>query len=352
MPGSNRFLAIEHRPRFLTIHDIVIMFELSDIAMPQSTDTPTPQLSVVAPCYNEELVIDEFYRRTKQACEDQGVSHEIVLINDGSADKTLELSCRLADRDPSVVVVDLSRNHGHQLALSAGLTVCEGERILIIDADLQDPPELLGEMIAKMEAGADVVYGKRRTRSGESRFKLLTASWFYRLIDRLSDTRIPTDTGDFRLISRRALDVLLRMPERHRFIRGMVSWIGFRQVPIEYDRDPRFAGETKYPFAKMLRFAVDAVTSFSTRPLRLAIYFGLASAVIGFGALFYALLAWLLLDTVHGWTSLLAAISLLSAAQLLVQGISGEYLGRLYEESKRRPLFVIRDIIRNPSQDA
>jgi len=303
-------------------------------------------LSVVAPCYNEESVLDEFYQRVTDACRQLTDQYEIVLVNDGSRDGTWTRLSALAAVDPHVVLVNLSRNHGHQLALTAGLSVCQGERVLIIDADLQDPPELLGPMMAVMDRGADVVYGQRRQRQGETRFKLATAAAFYRILSKLSDTQIPRDTGDFRLISRRALDVLQAMPERHRFIRGMVSWIGFRQEPFPYDRAPRFAGQTKYPFVRMLRFSIDAITAFSTRPLVLAIWLAMATALFGGAMLAWALYSWVVGITVTGWTTVICAMSLLSSGQLLMLGIMGEYLGRLYEQSKGRPLFIIERVVR------
>lgn len=304
------------------------------------------ELSVVSPCYNEEPGLREFVRRVTAACTAVSDDYEIVVVNDGSKDRTLEVMLELAEQHPELVVVNLSRNHGHQLALTAGLTVARGERVLILDADLQDPPELLGPMLDMMGDGFDVVYGKRRSRAGETAFKLATAKLFYRLIQRLTDTPIPTDTGDFRLMSRRALDVLLSMPERHRFIRGMVSWIGFKQTPILYDRDPRFAGETKYPLHKMVRFAIDAVTGFSTRPLTFAITLGVWTAVFSVVLVVYSLVSWMLGHTVPGWTSLLSAIGLLGSAQLVMMGILGEYVGRLYEQAKGRPLFIIERVYR------
>jgi dolichol-phosphate mannosyltransferase len=305
-----------------------------------------PYLSVVAPCYNEHLVLPAFHERVSAVCSKLGQPYEIVLVNDGSRDQTWETMLDLAGRDPHLVLVNLSRNHGHQLALTAGLSVSAGERVLIIDADLQDPPELVTEMLALSDArGADVVYGQRRTRSGETRFKLLSASLFYRLIELLSDTPIPRDTGDFRLISRRALDVLQGMPERHRFIRGMVSWIGFRQEPLLYDRDPRLAGATKYPLRKMLRFATDAITSFSIRPLRLAIAASIGTALFGLALIVYSLTSWAFGSTVVGWTSLMAAMAIFSSMQFLILGIFGEYLGRLYDQSKGRPLFIIESVV-------
>jgi dolichol-phosphate mannosyltransferase len=240
------------------------------------------------------------------------------------------------------------RNHGHQLALTAGLTVCRGERILIIDADLQDPPELLPDMMALIDQGADVVYGQRRQRNGESLFKRASASAFYKLIGRLTDVAIPTDTGDFRLMTRRVLDLLLVMPERHRFIRGMVAWIGGKQVPLLYDRQARVAGESKYPLAKMIRFAADAITAFSVVPLMASMTIGWVMAAVGFAFFVYSIVGWLMGVNLPGWTSLMAAVGLLGGMQFLMLGIIGAYLGRLYDQSKGRPLFMIRDIVGGP----
>jgi dolichol-phosphate mannosyltransferase len=301
-------------------------------------------ISIVAPCYNEELVLPEFHRRLASVCAALKTPHEIVLVNDGSRDHTWSVMNELAAHDPNLVCVNLARNHGHQLALTAGLHICRGRRILIIDADLQDPPELLPEMLERMDGGVDVVYGQRRKRAGETVFKRATAALFYRLVQRLSSVQIPCDTGDFRLISRRALDVLLSMPERHRFIRGMVSWIGFRQEPLLYDRDPRFAGETKYTLRKMLRFALDAVTSFSIKPLAIASYVGAFSCVAAFLLGAGAIGAWLMGGSA-GWLGLSALMTLLAGVQLLAIGVLGEYVGRLHEESKGRPLFIIEQII-------
>ena len=242
------------------------------------------------------------------------------------------------------------RNHGHQLALTAGLGVCRGERILVIDADLQDPPELLPDMLALMDReGADVVYGQRRQRDGESLFKRATAAAFYRLIGRMTDVEIPLDAGDFRLITRRVLDLLTAMPERHRFVRGMVAWIGGRQVPLPYDRKARVAGESKYPLAKMLRFAADAITAFSIVPLMASMTIGWVMAAVGFAFFVYSIVGWAMGHTLPGWTSLMAAVGLLGGMQFLMLGIIGAYLGRLYDQSKGRPLYMIRDIVGGPS---
>lgn len=305
-----------------------------------------PVISVVAPCYNEEETLPEFVRRVVGACAREGVPYEVVLVNDGSRDKTWVLMQSLAAKHPQLVCVNLSRNHGHQLALSAGLSIARGERVLVLDADLQDPPELLREMMALMDRGHDVVYAQRRTRRGESVFKLAACAAFYRIIDKLTETPIPLDTGDFRLISRRALDVLLSMPERHRFIRGMVSWIGFSQAPLLYDRDPRFAGETKYPLFKLVRLAKDGVTSFSNKPLTWASAVGFCFALFAFGLFVYSVVSWLWFDTPQGWASVMAGVALLGGVQLVVLGIIGEYLGRVYDQTKGRPLFIVQDVVR------
>ena len=306
-----------------------------------------PALSVVVPCYNEEPVLDTLHARLSAVCDGLGTDYEVVLVNDGSRDGTWARMSALADRDPSLVCVNLSRNHGHQLALTAGLSICRGEHVLVIDADLQDPPEALPEMLALLKReGADVVYGQRAARVGESWFKRLTAHVFYRVLGWLADAPIPPDTGDFRLMTRRVVDQFLAMPERHRFVRGMVSWIGFKQVPYRYERQPRAAGQTHYTVRKMLRFAWDAVTGFSTKPLVLP-----ARAGVLCGAA--AVLTWLL----AGWwglargevptVGLLAGLVLaLAGGQFLALGVMGEYLGRMYAEVRGRPLFVIERVVR------
>jgi dolichol-phosphate mannosyltransferase len=312
-----------------------------------------PSLSVVIPCYNEQEVLPEMYRRLTAACAAAVPSYEVVLVNDGSSDGTWPMMLDLAARDPHVVLANLSRNHGHQLALSAGLSMARGERVLVLDADLQDPPELLPRMMALMdEAGADVVYGQRVRRAGETVIKRVTAAAFYRFIGMLTEIPIPRDTGDFRLMSRRALDVLRAMPERHRFVRGMVSWIGFKQVPLPYERDPRFAGVTKYPYRKLVRMAIDAVTAFSVKPLALASIVGFVAALLALLLVAFAVGAWIRGVEVPGWTSLMAGIAFFSSIQLFVLGIIGEYLGRLYEQSKGRPLFVIERVVRSDRADA
>jgi dolichol-phosphate mannosyltransferase len=308
-----------------------------------------PFISIVAPCFNEEEVLPEFYRRAKAVCDKLQAPHEIVLVNDGSRDHTWETMEQISAKDSSVVCVNLSRNHGHQLALSAGLTVCNGERILVIDADLQDPPELLPQMLDLMDRGAEVVYGQRRARAGETWFKRITAAAFYRILESLTETKIPRDTGDFRLMSRRAVNVLTAMPERHRFIRGMVSWIGFNQKPLLYDRDARYAGETKYPLRRMFRLSLDAITSFSIKPLALASLVGVVAAALSVFLLLFTLASWLTGGNAAGWTSLMAAMTFIASLQFILLGIHGEYLGRLYEQSKERPLFIIEGVYRRPA---
>lgn len=310
--------------------------------------TPGLYLSFVLPCYNEGEVLPETYRRVKAVAGDLGRSYEIILVNDGSTDTTLAQMRRLAEADSTIVLVDLSRNHGHQLALSAGLHCCAGERVLIMDADLQDPPEMLPQMLSLMDQGADVVYAQRRSRRGDDPLKRVACGVFYRLISKLSERPIPLDTGDFRLISRRVLDIILLMPERHRFIRGMVSWVGFNQVPILYDRDPRFAGDTKYPLHKLVRLAFDGIAASSTKPLALASYAGLMVAFASLILVGYAVYSWLWVgETPQGWTSLMVVVTALGACQLFVLGIIGQYLGRMHEQVRGRPLFIIKDIIRH-----
>lgn len=311
------------------------------------------KLSVVVPCYNEEAGVHELHRRVSavcRACVDE--SYELILVNDGSSDATWSRMGEISGGDKQVVAINLSRNHGHQLALSAGLQMSRAERIFVIDADLQDPPELLPQMMMRMDQGCDVVFGQRIKREGETMFKKVSAYAFYRLLDRMVDIDIPTDTGDFRLMSRRSVDLLNSMPEHHRFIRGMVSWIGLRQEALPYERAPRFAGETKYPLSKMIRFAIDAITGFSVRPLRLASYFGICFGIATLLMLSYVVIHYFLGRSVEGWTSLAVIILALGSVQLFVAGVMGEYLGRLYIESKQRPLFIIQEVLSSPELGA
>ncbi|HEV2595718.1 MAG TPA: glycosyltransferase family 2 protein [Sphingomicrobium sp.] len=303
-------------------------------------------LSVVVPCFNEEACLSELHQRLGAAArEAAGDNYELVLVNDGSRDQSWPIMRQMAAEDSHVVAVNLSRNHGHQLALTAGLDLCRGEAILIIDADLQDPPELLPAMFATMRAQrADVVYGVRKSRAGETAFKRATAHGFYRLLSRATEVDIPLDAGDFRLMSRRALDALLAMPEQARFIRGMVAWIGFRQVPFPYDRAERFAGATKYPLKKMMRFALDALTGFSSAPLKLASHAGLLLSAGSVLLILYIAYAWATGRNIQGWTSLMLVVVILGAVQMFVLALMGEYIGRLYNEAKRRPLYIVEEI--------
>jgi len=316
---------------------------LADIA---HSHLSNPELSVVVPCYNEEAVLPELRRRLAAVCERQvGDAYEVILVNDGSRDRTWALIRAMADESPNIVGVNLSRNQGHQFALTAGLTLSRGTRVLIVDADLQDPPELLPEMMAAMDRGADVVYGQRLQREGEGLFKRATAFLFYRALSMMSEVEIPKDSGDFRLMHRTVVDALNRMPEQHRFIRGMVAWLGFRQVPIQYAREPRFAGTTKYPLRKMMRFAADAITGFSISPLRLSSVLALVCFLLTGVLAAYVLYAWYALSVVRGWTSLLLLFLAFTGVQLLVLGVLGEYVGRTYIEAKRRPLFIVSEIV-------
>jgi dolichol-phosphate mannosyltransferase len=245
-----------------------------------------------------------------------------------------------------VVVVNLTRNFGHQLALSAGLTVCRNELVFVLDDDLQDPPELLTPMLQLIEQGADVVYGQRRARAGESAFKKASAAAFYRLLDRMSAVRVPLDTGDFRLMTRRVVDALNAMPEQHRFMRGMVSWVGFRQVPLLYDRDVRYSGETKYSLRKLITLAIDALTGFSVIPLRLSMYLGIFGAVVSFAVLLYSVVSYFLMSIEPGWTSIISVVLFVGSVNMIMLGIMGEYIGRIFMQSKQRPLFLIESVTR------
>ncbi len=307
-----------------------------------------PFVSFLLPCYNEAAALPETYRRVKAVGDSLGKAYEIVFVNDGSTDDTLLQVVQFSRDDPAVVVLDLSRNHGHQLAISAGLHYCTADRILIMDADLQDPPELLPRMLALMDEGADVVYAQRRSRPGDGVLKRMACSVFYRFLRALSDIPIPVDAGDFRLISRRVLELILQMPERHRFIRGMVSWVGFRQTPFLYDRDSRVAGKTKYPFWHLLRLALDGIVAFSTRPLALASYAGLLFAAGSLVLLGYILYSWLFVGkTPQGWASLMIVVTVMGSIQLFVLGIMGQYLGRMHEQVRGRPMFIVRNAFRN-----
>ena len=304
-----------------------------------------PTFSIVAPIYNERENIPELYRRVKAVMEDLGEPWELVLVDDGSTDGSTDLMRQLREQDPQHVrPVIFARNFGHQIAVTAGMDYARGQAVVLIDADLQDPPEVIPELVAKRREGSPVVYAVRAEREGETWFKKATAALFYRLIYRITDVKIPLDTGDFRLMDRKVVDVLKNMPEHHRFIRGMVSWVGFRQIGVPYKRAPRFAGETKYPLRKMLKFALDAITGFSYFPLQLATYVGFVSAGVAIVAI--PLVAALRLtgsQAFYGQASTLIAVLFLGGVQLISLGILGEYIGRLYDEAKGRPLYVVAE---------
>ena len=302
-------------------------------------------LSVVVPCFNEETVIPETHRRLVAVVEKApGVDFEIIYVDDGSRDATLDRMRGFQRTDPRVRVLALSRNFGQQIALTAGLAEAAGDVIAAIDADLQDPPETILEMLDHWRRGADVAYGVRAEREGETAFKRWTATAFYRLLTRIANVSIPLDAGDFRLMDRTVVNAFLAMPERDRFVRGMVAWTGFRQDPVYYKRNARAAGETKYPFKKMLHLAVDSILSFSLVPLRLATWIGFLAAVLALSGIAYAAAMRIFTDVwVPGWTLTFIALLFLGGVQLVLIGVIGEYLGRIYAEVKRRPLYLVKD---------
>ena len=326
-----------------------LRFETLEAQAADRDAAPRVKVSVVAPCYNEEETLPAFVERMIAACQAAaGSSYELILVNDGSRDATWSLISGFADSQPGVVGVNLARNHGHQLAVSAGLKLARGEWILVIDADLQDPPELLTEMMRLGSEGNEVIYGRRRSRAKESPFKLATAKMFYRVLGSMSEVEIPQDVGDFRLVSRRIAERLNAMPEQDRFIRGMVAWLGGRQTEILYDRDPRFAGETKYTLTKMLRLAAAGLTGFSTAPLNLAIILALAGTVIGVVIFLYAFIGYFFGRSSPGWTSLALISVFFGVGQLGCLAIMGAYLGRTYMQVKGRPLYLIDEIVSSP----
>ena len=298
-------------------------------------------LSVCAPVFNEEALVEEFHRRTTAALD--GLPYELIIVNDGSTDSTPEKLDALAAVDPRLRVVHLSRNFGHQAALTAGLVHARGNAVAMLDADLQDPPERIQDMLATWRDGADVVYMVREARSGETAFKLATAHWFYKIFRKLAQVELEPNSGDFRLLDRRALDALLSMGERNRFLRGMTVWVGFTQTAIHYKRDPRYAGETKYPVRKMLRFSLDAIASFSHLPLQIATYLGFLFAGVAFIAIPVVIILKFTGGYLPGFGALTILILMIGGLQLIALGLIGEYVGRIYDESKRRPVYIVRD---------
>lgn len=307
---------------------------------------PAPTVSVVVPCFNENDAIAECHQRLSQVLKTFTSWYEIVYVDDGSRDATLAKLQAIYASDPNVTVIELSRNFGHQTAVTAGLEIAAGQVVVIIDADLQDPPELITKMLDVWEQGYEVVYGVREMRQGETRFKRWTAKLFYRLINRLSDVDIPADTGDFRLLDRKAVDAIKNMPERHRLLRGMCSWIGFRQYGLKYVRAARIAGKTKYPFRKMINLALDGIASFSTLPLRLVSALGFLSAMLSCIGIVYALIVRLFTHRwVAGWAISFVGMLFLGGVQMISIGVVGEYVGRIYAETKQRPLYLARSVL-------
>ena len=306
--------------------------------------------SIVAPAVNEEDSLPHFYERVVAVMEQVGEPFEVVLINDGSSDGTFRVMRALHERDPRVRVVDFSRNFGHQIAISAGLDYARGDAVIIIDSDLQDPPEVIPQLIARWKAGVEVVYAQRARRTGETRFKLLTAAAFYRLIARITSVEIPRDTGDFRLLDRRVVETLVTMREHHRFMRGLSAWVGFRQEAVSYDRHERFAGATKYPLRKMIRFALDAITAFSYAPLQLATSFGFLLAALSLVGIVVAIIVRVFGGAIQGQGTTLIVVLFLGGIQLIFLGIIGEYLGRIYDEVRARPLYIVREVLDEDDQ--
>jgi glycosyltransferase involved in cell wall biosynthesis len=307
-------------------------------------------LSVVAPLYEEDALVEAFYARVCGALE--GIPFELILVDDGSRDRTPELLAALAARDPRVRVIQLSRNFGHQTALTAGLDHARGDAVVMLDADLQDPPELIPAMLEHWRRGTDVVYAVRRRRDGETRFKLATAQWFYRVFSALADVELAPDSGDFRLLDRAPLDALTSMRERSRFLRGMTVWVGYTQTAVPYERDARRAGETKYTLRRMLSFSLDAISSFSHRPLQLATFIGFVCAALAFVLIPVVVALRLAGSYLPGFGTITIAVLLLGGIQLMAIGLIGEYVGRIYDEVKDRPLYVVRARLNEPGRDA
>jgi len=309
------------------------------------------EISIVAPLFNESENIALLYERVDAVMKKMKVEYEIIFVNDGSRDDTLLKVLHLASKFAHVKYIDFSRNFGHQIAVSAGLDCARGENIIIIDADLQDPPELILPMFEKLKEGYDVVYAKRNSREGESWMKKYTAKVFYRLLQKITTVEIPIDTGDFRIITRRVNEIIKQMPEQNKFLRGQVAWTGFNQTYIEYDRQARNAGETGYPYYKMMKFAMDGITAFSDVPLRLVTFFGFFVSILSLLLMLYTLYSkWVKHDTVQGWSSLMVSILFLGGIQLISIGVIGEYLSRINSNTRNRPLYIIRDTNTEKSQ--
>jgi dolichol-phosphate mannosyltransferase len=305
-----------------------------------------PVYSIIIPAYNEQEVIAEAYNRLTRVMQGMNEAYELIFVNDGSRDATAQIIAGFCESDPAVVLLNFSRNFGHMPAISAGMAHARGQAVIVIDADLQDPPEVLPLMAEKWKEGFHVVYGKRSKRKGESLFKKASAKLFYRLLRSMTNVDLPLDTGEFRLIDRRVCDAVNTLPEKNRYIRGLVSWVGFKQIAVEYERQERFAGETKYPLRKMLAFAIDAITAFSYKPLRLATTLGFIMSLLGFVYMLVIFYQALFTDRViTGWASTMVVVLLSQGIILMILGMMGEYLGRVYEELKNRPSYIIQEII-------
>jgi len=301
--------------------------------------------SIIIPVFNEEQVIEHTYERLKVVMDSMAEPYELLFINDGSRDKTVDILKHLGEADDHIKIINFSRNFGHQIAITAGMDYAKGDAVIIIDADLQDPPELILEMIEKWKSGYDVVYAKRTARKGETFFKKQTAALFYRTLRAMTDIEIPIDTGDFRLIDRKVCEQMQNVHERNRFVRGLVSWVGFKQTAVEYERDERYAGETKYPLKRMLKLSIDGITSFSYKPLKIANYLGAALSIIGFIYMLVVLYQKLFTTTtITGWSSIIVIQLFFSGIILMMLGVIGEYIGRIYDEAKNRPLYIVQDV--------
>ncbi|WP_241780956.1 glycosyltransferase family 2 protein [Cochleicola gelatinilyticus] len=301
-------------------------------------------LSVIIPVYNEEEIIPELYARLTSAVKEVTKNYELIFVNDGSRDSTLPQLIHLSETDPQVFYINFSRNFGHQIAVTAGIDACKGEAAVIIDGDLQDPPELIPEMYLKHKEGFEVVYARRAKREGESYFKKLTAKWFYRILRKSTSIEIPVDTGDFRLIDRKIIDCLKKMPEQNKFLRGQIAWLGFRQTAVLFNRDKRRFGTTGYPFSKMMKFAMDGITSFSDKPLTLVTRLGFIISAFSFLVILYAIFShFFLKQTITGWTSLIISSMFIGGVQLISIGIIGEYIGRINKNVLDRPLYIIQN---------
>jgi len=301
-------------------------------------------ISVIIPVFNEEGNLDSLYNRLRETLIKMKKSYEMIFVNDGSKDKSMEMIKGLSSNDQGVKYIDFSRNFGHQIAVSAGLDKAIGKAVAIIDADLQDPPELIADMYNKMQEGYQVVYAKRKKRKGEGILKQATAKWFYRILAKITSISIPVDTGDFRIMDQKLVEILRQMPEKNKFLRGQISWLGFNQTFLEYERDERVAGNTGYTYRKMLRFAMDGITGFSDLPLKVVTYFGLLVSAFAFIVTIYALYSrFFKEDTVQGWTSLMISILFIGGVQMIAIGIMGEYLSRMNNNARNRPLYIIKD---------